>query len=298
MRLRLALPLAVAALAAPASSAAAASIADAPIRTVKAGQGKIGYRSVGTGRPLVLVMGLSGTMDAWSPSFVDALAKGRRVVAFDNEGIRRTTMGKGSLTIERMGDDTASLIRALKLRRADVLGWSMGGMIAQSLAVRHPRLVRRVVLAATTPGDGRATPPTPAALQLLMGGGADPALGLLGMLFPPGQEAATNAFISGMAAYPRPLPRAPAAVVQKQVAASAGWMAGRDPAGKAVRRLKVPVLVGAGALDQVLPVANQRHLAAIVKGARLHVFDDAAHGFLFQHQAEWVPEVDAFLDRR
>jgi pimeloyl-ACP methyl ester carboxylesterase len=78
-------------------------------------------------------------MDAWPPGFVDALAARRRVITYDSEGIRRRTRGPGELTIGRMANGLASLIRALRVRRADVLGWSMGGMIALSLARRHPR---------------------------------------------------------------------------------------------------------------------------------------------------------------
>ena len=104
-------------------------------------------------------------MDAWSPKFVDALARHHRVITFDNEGIGASTLGPGTLSIRRMGDDTASLIRALRLGRPDVLGWSMGGMIAQAFARRHPTQVRRLVLCATSPGDGGATGPTPDALS-------------------------------------------------------------------------------------------------------------------------------------
>ena len=98
-------------------------------------------------------------MDAWPPSFIDALARHHRVVIFDNPGIRATTRGGAPLTIGQMGNDTASMIRALRLRHPDVLGWSMGGMVAQALAHDHPRLVRRLVLAATAPGDGEGTLP-------------------------------------------------------------------------------------------------------------------------------------------
>ena len=107
-------------------------------------------------------MGLSGTIDGWPPSFLDAVAaKGHRVIVFDNEGIGRSTLRAGTLTITRMGQDTARFIKALHLRRPDLAGWSMGGMIAQSLAVQSPKLVRRLVLMATAPGDGHATCRTP-----------------------------------------------------------------------------------------------------------------------------------------
>jgi len=291
---RLVLLLALCALLLPAAPAAAASVATAAVRTVKAGQGKIGYRSVGQGRPLVMIMGLSGTMDAWDPAFVDALAAHRRVIVFDNEGIRRSTLGKGQLTIRRMADDTASLIRALRLRRADVLGWSMGGMIAQSLARRHPGLVRRMVLCATAPGDGRATAPTAETLAQL--NSADPGA-LLGILFP-ADPAALQAYASGLARYPNLNPMAPAAVTQAQFNASATWMAGLDPQGRPLSRLRLPVLVGGGELDALLPVANQRHLASAIPGATLRTYADGGHGFLFQHGAEFAGEIDRFLNRR
>ncbi|HEU4974087.1 MAG TPA: alpha/beta hydrolase [Baekduia sp.] len=270
------------------STAHAASIADAPIRTVAAGQGRIGYRSVGHGPAVVLVMGLSGTMDAWPPSFVDRLAaSGHRVVTFDNEGIGRSTLGKGTLTIRRMAGDTASLIRALKLRRADVLGWSMGGMIAQATAMRHPRRVRRLVLAATAPGDGKGLAPDPSVFAMLSGAGEDAATsgaaaGLLGLLFPADQQPALEDYVRQIAAYPHFRAGAPAAVTQAQLGACATWMIGRDPASASPARIAQRVLVGAGADDRLLPAANAEHIAAAAPHARLKVYPDAAHGFLFQ----------------
>jgi pimeloyl-ACP methyl ester carboxylesterase len=273
--------------------AATPSIVKAPVRTVHAGQGKIGYRSVGSGRPLVLIMGLSGTMDSWKPAFVDELAKHRRVITFDNEGIRKTTLGKGTLSIRRMADDTASLIRALKLKRADVLGWSMGGMIAQSLARRHPELLRRLVLCATAPGDGKATPPAAAVLDKLSNPGADPAA-LLGLLFPPGQDAATSAFVTGISSYPKAAPIAPAKISKLQLVASTTWLLGQEPSGHPLSKLKLPVLVGGGELDVLLPVANQRHIAGALPHAKLVTYPDAGHGFFVQHP-EFAGVIETFL---
>jgi pimeloyl-ACP methyl ester carboxylesterase len=284
--------LAICLLLAPAAAAAPQrSITDAPIRTVRAGQGEIGYRSVGEGRPLILIMGLAGTMDAWPPRFVDSLAARRRVITFDNEGIRRTTVGAGTLTIGRMAGDVASLIRALRLRRADVLGWSMGGMIAQSLARRHPKLVRRMVLCATAPGDGRATPPAADVISQLATGTGN----VFQLLFPPGHDSEAGMYARAITSYPSPSPAAPANVTQAQFGATARWLAGADPSGRPLRRLRLPVLVGGGGLDRLLPVANQRYLARALPNARLRVYPDAAHGFFVQHRREFVRVVDRFL---
>src|SRR3954464_8385731 len=164
----LVLVLALAAATAPAASAATA--VNAPTKVVKIGKQKVGYRTFGSGRPLVMVMGLGGTMGSWDPAFLDALAAGRhRIVLLDNEGVGKTTRLKGQLTIRRMADTTAGLIARLKLKQPDVAGWAMGGMIAQSVAVRHPKSIRRLILMATAPGDGKGAPPTPDALKALTG---------------------------------------------------------------------------------------------------------------------------------
>lgn len=282
-------------LAAPAAAGARASIVKAPIRTVTAGQGKIGYRSVGHGPPLVLIMGLSGTINAWEPAFVDSLAARHRVIVFDNEGIGRSTLGRGTLTIRRMARDTASLIKALRLRRVDVLGWSMGGMIGQALAHDRPKLVRRLVLCATAPGDGKATLPS---LDVVAQLGGTNLTALLDLLFPPGREAATHDFVAGLLSYKEGAMQAPPDITRRQFAATTTWLLGNDPSGRRLSRLRLPVLVGAGALDRLLPVANDRHLASALPNARLRVYAGAAHGFLFQEQARFVPAVIRFLRRR
>jgi pimeloyl-ACP methyl ester carboxylesterase len=293
VHLGLALCLLLLALPASAVAAQTRSIVDAPIRTVETGKGTVGYRSVGEGRPLVLIMGLSGSMDAWPPSFIDALAARRRVVVFDNEGIRRSSGGRGGLTIGRMARRTAALIRALRLRRPDVLGWSMGGMIAKSLAHQRPRRVRRLVLCATAPGNGKGTAPAADVIADLANPGTSRG-NLFSYLFPT-DPAASEAFARGIASYPSFSPVAPPEVVRAQFGASSTWLIGGDPTGRPLSRLRLPVLVGGGALDRVLPVANQRYLGRRLRRARLKIYPDAAHGFLFQHQRDWLRRINRFL---
>ncbi len=119
------------------SALAAPNAVTAPVLTVRVPWGRIGYRVLGHGRPLVLLTGYSDTIDGWAPRFLDVLARHHRVFAVDNEGVGETTLRPGGMSIGRMAGDTADFISALKLRRPDVLGWSMGGDIAPALAVRH-----------------------------------------------------------------------------------------------------------------------------------------------------------------
>ena len=245
--------------------------------------GRIGYRAVGNGRPLVLVSGTYDSIDFWSPSFVDALAHRHRVLAIDNEGVGRTTLRPGPLTITRMAQDTADFVAALHLKRPDVLGFSMGGFIVQALAIRHPASVRRVVLCSTGPGDGSNVPST--------GSRSTP---LYADLFPPDQDAARLAFIGEIHSYPG-FYLAPSSVVPLQGMATAGWWAGSEPVGHQLRRLRAPTLIGQGAEDPLEPVANAQILARAIPHARLHVYADASHGFLFQDAADWVRRIARFL---
>ena len=273
--------------------AQAGTAASAPTQTAAFGKQTFGYRSIGRGRPVVFVMGMSGTIDAWPPSFLDRIAAGgHRVVIFDNEGIGRSSLRPGALTIERMAQDTARLVKALHLRRPDVVGWSMGGMIAQSFAVRHPKRLRKLVLMATAPGDGKATLPDAATLTALSSG--DEAA-LLGDLFPSDQIAARDRYIADLLMRFDLSPIAPPVVIAAQLSACAQWMAGSDPDGTKIGGLDARTLVAGGELDPLLPVANQRHLAAVIPHAKLLVYPDAAHGFFFQDAAAFAPRLTAFL---
>jgi pimeloyl-ACP methyl ester carboxylesterase len=271
-------------------SAAKLSVIAAPVRSVRTAYGTVGYRSVGHGRPLVLIMGLSGSIDVWPPSLIDALARHHRVIAFDNEGIGLSTLRSGTLTISRMGDDTAAFISALHLRRPDVLGWSMGGFIAQAFAARHPGQYRRLILAATAPGNGHAMLPSASVIKVLTGGGGN----ILDYLFPPDQAREGPAFIAAITKYPH-FYAAPAKITALQLSASARWLSGKDPSGHHDRRLRAPTLIGDGAEDALIPSANSPRLGRLIPHARVKLYPDAGHGFLFQDESSWLRLVERFL---
>ena len=110
---------------------------------------KLNYQQRGRGTPLVCIMGLNGTSQLWSPTFLDPLAERYRVITFDNRGIGGSS-GPGPITISNFADDTAKLLDHLRIERAHVFGISMGGMIAQQLAVRYPHRIQKLILGATT----------------------------------------------------------------------------------------------------------------------------------------------------
>jgi pimeloyl-ACP methyl ester carboxylesterase len=270
-------------------SVAGADASSAPVRHVRLGDVDLAYRSIGHGEPLVMVMGLGGTMDAWLPQLIDRIGGGRRVVIFDNRGTGRSSAGVKPITIRTMAGDTHGLIRRLKLEHPDVLGWSMGGFIAERLELDHPRDVDRLVLAATTGGGPGSTLPDPDALATLLGGG--PAA-LLGLLFPlPAQQAASDAFVASITRWSDFSLTIPPDVLSAQLAASAQWFA----QGANLKRIHAATLVGGGLEDKLIPSDNQRRLAAGIKGAKLVLYRGAAHGFLAQDWRSFGARVDRFF---
>jgi pimeloyl-ACP methyl ester carboxylesterase len=263
----------------------------APTRVAKTALGPVGYREIGAGPPLLLIMGLGGSMDAWQPIFLATLAQGHRVVLLDNAGVGDTAALTAPLTITEMADQTSDLIAALRLGRTAVLGWSMGGMIAQALAVLHPAQVSRLILAATQPGTGKALP-IPAAAAAAAAG-SNPA-GVLSVLFPASAATAEQAYALGILRYPG-FYQAPRAAIADQGLAVQHWIAGQDPAGRQLTGVRLPTLVADGTLDQLNPVANDRTLAAEVPGAKLILYPGAGHAFLFQDMSTFLPAVHSFL---
>jgi pimeloyl-ACP methyl ester carboxylesterase len=261
----------------------------APVRTVHVSWGTIGYRAVGHGPPLLLLTGggpPGPSIDDWPPSMIDQLALTHRVLAVDYEGIGRTTLRRGALGIDRLADDSAAFIRAMGLRRTDVMGWSMGGMVAQALAIRHPGLVRRLVLCASALGDGSATPAG------VSGQPAYPAQ----WLFPSGSQgrALAAAFERSVHAYPHYY-EGPANVALLEGVAIFAWLQGGVADGHRASEISAPTLVGDGSQDVLAPAPDSRDLARVLPHAQLKLYGDAGHGFLIQHQADWVSRVDRFL---
>lgn len=264
------------------------SITSEPVKTVSTDLGTIGYRVIGNGPPLVLIMGYGGSMSTWDPRLIDDLAAHYRVVTFDNAGIGLTSALPGTLSIDAMADQTSALITALGLGQPDVLGWSEGTMIAEALAVRHPGQVNRLVLCAAYPGNGTAVQPPQQAINALSGPDA------LAVLFPANQAAAGKAYSLATSSYPA-TPAAPANVVSAQAQAILAWWAGRDPAGQRAQTITAPTLIADGTEDDLDPLANSHTLAAQIPGARLVLYPDAGHAFLYQDETALVPEIDSFL---
>jgi pimeloyl-ACP methyl ester carboxylesterase len=262
---------------------------------------RAGYREAGRGRPLVLIAGFSLTAAEWDPDLITRLAANRRVIVFDNRGVATSTGSVRRLSITQMANDTANLIRALKLKRPDVLGWSMGGYIAQELALRHPRSLRRLMLAGTDPGGTQAVQPSRRVLRILNNPNSTPN-DLLPILFPANQRAAGGAWYGRIGSQSGLLPNSltvSRATEAAQVRACGPlWAARGRGTWSRLPSLRLPVLVADGEEDVVVPTVNSRHLARRIRRARLRLFPDAGHAFLIQDRARFAPLVERFLSAR
>jgi pimeloyl-ACP methyl ester carboxylesterase len=266
----------------PGMAPGTASVVSAPVRIAHTSLGDVGYRVVGSGPPLVLIMGYGWTMEGWDPRLVHALARHNKVVMFDNSGVGDTQELPPPFSIDAMADQASALIDTLGLGRPDVLGWSMGGMIAQALAVLHPAQVRRLVLCATYPGTGAAVVPTASVMRA-------------GRIFPANQASAFDAFKAAISEYPGAASPPGSAPNGPQAAAVANWWTGIDPVGREIAKISAPTLIADGADDQLAPAANDHILARLIPGARLALYPDAGHAFLFQDWTRFASLVESFL---
>jgi pimeloyl-ACP methyl ester carboxylesterase len=266
------------------------SVVSAPVKIVHTAMGTVGYREVGSGPPLVMIMGFSGTMATWDPRLVDALAHDYEVVIFDNAGIGHTQELPAPLTIDEMAEQTSALITTLGLGKPDVLGWSMGTMIAQALAVLHPTQVNRLVLCAGYPGTGTVEPSQKAIDALTTGTPAQASA----VLYPANQRSAATGYAISVSDWPT-TPGAPAAVVAAQEKAITTWWKGADPAGQRTSTISAPTLIADGSLDRLDPQANSHRLQTLISGSQLSFYPDAGHAFLFQDETMLVPKVESFL---
>jgi pimeloyl-ACP methyl ester carboxylesterase len=269
------------------------------VQHIKAGDLEVGYRTIGPlgaaadSTPLLMIMGSSGTMDLWSPQFVEALAQGREVVVFDNRGMGETNDPGGAYEFSQLADDTAGLIKALGFDQMDVLGWSMGGDVALDLTVRYPKLVRRLVSYAGDAGGAHAVPMSKKTLAVLTDTSGTPqerGMRLLTLLFPPAYRETNSAYAES---FPIPQEQAAPAAMALQDRAIGAWKG----VWSGLKSMSCPTLFVTGAGDVIAPAQNAKLMAAVVPGAELVVVPGAGHGLMYQDPQRLAGVVMDFLDQ-
>ncbi|MGC2776443.1 MAG: alpha/beta hydrolase [Bradyrhizobium sp.] len=272
------------------------SFENAPTASVDVNGTRFVYREIGkkSGTPLVLLHHLTAVLDDWDPRIVDGLASEHRVIAFDNRGVGASA-GTTPPTVEAMARDAVAFIRALDVSKVDLLGFSLGGFVAQVIAQHQPGLVRKIILAGTGPAGGEGIANVGAVLQdAFAKAGADknPKQFLFFTQTSNGQAAADD-FLRRLKERTGDLD-APVSneTVQAQIAAIQAW--GQGDA-RALQTVQHPVLVANGDRDVMVPSVNSFELARRLPNAQLSIFPDAGHGGIFQYHAAFVAQALTFL---
>jgi 3-oxoadipate enol-lactonase len=235
---------------------------------------RLHYERTGRGIPVLLIMGLGMTAAAWWRT-VPVLAERLQVLAFDNRGVGRSDRPRGRYTLEQMADDSVAVLDAAGVSRAHVYGISMGGMIAQHLALRHPHRVRALVLGATTAGGALAVPPPPATVDFLVRRASMPAEEGVWSAVPYNYGERTRRH-HGERIGEDLLRRLRFPLDAKSYQAQLAAARGHDLAER-VTQISAPTLVLHGAEDVLVAPENGRLLADAIPGARLQLLERAGH---------------------
>lgn len=271
----------------------------APTKSVDVAGTPFAYREVGTGQgvPLVLLHHVTAVLDDWDPAVVDGLAAERHVILVDLRGVGRSG-GTTPDNFEAMADDTVAFLDALGLDVVDLLGYSLGGIVAQVVAQQHPGRIRRIILAGTTPAGAPGPAATGATLQAAIQKAAEQGKHPKHFLFfepTPAGQAAADAFLARLdqrATDDRDTPISNEAI-GAQLAALSAWETHASPAGLAT--VKQPALVVNGDNDTMWPTQGTLQLAELLPDAKLAVYPDAGHGGIFQHHDVFVHQALNFL---
>lgn len=253
------------------------------------------YRRFGRagGTPLVLCMRLRGTIDHWDPKLLDALAAHREVIVFDNRGTAGSS-GAAPTTIDGLAAGGVAFIRALGLTRVDVLGWSLGGIVAQGIALTAPDLVRRLIVAGSTPAGVPGQPTPPPRVAEILGHAVNDDDDFLYLFFPE-TDRARAAGVESLRRLDTRLHRSGAAVQDATYHAQLGAIAAFGGYYDRLGELTLPVLVANGAHDVMINAYASYAMSQKLPEAKIVLYSDAGHGFLFQHIDDFAHDVDRFL---
>jgi 3-oxoadipate enol-lactonase len=254
----------------------------------RVGEIELSYERAGSGPPLLMIMGMSGTFDHWNAAFLADLRRDFETIVYDHRGIGASSRLKGPVTIAQLAEDAAELLAALELESAHVLGISMGGMVAQELALAHPERVRALTLGCTyCGGEGSSVAAEEVMRRLaegMMSGDRERALRTAWEIN------VSPEFAADEQAYARfreiGLRRAvPVEVIMEQMRA----ITAHDTSAR-LPEIALSTLVIHGTLDQMLPVQNGHMIAGLIPDSRLEIFEGVGHLF-FWEQPERAAEL-------
>jgi pimeloyl-ACP methyl ester carboxylesterase len=286
---------------------------DIPLEKARVGDIDVAYKMFGKGEPIILHSGASDNMDgAWDPSFLTGLSSNHTVIVFDQRGIGNTTVGSKPYTMLQLANDTAGLLDALKIPKADVTGYSLGSFIAQQFAVSHPEKVNNLILVAATCGGKDGIPPPPEWIKMqneivnnslnniptTTDENKQAVVASLGSgwskLHP---ESLDNPLITGNMTILQSKPGLTPETMNNQNNVGHAWMATNwSGVCDELAKIAKPTLVIAGTDDNYyVPHGNALILASKIPGAWLVQIKNAGHGIMNQYPAEIGNILNTFL---
>src|SRR5712691_3760087 len=269
-------------------------------RTITAGGVEFAYRELGRdnpGTPVVFLVHLAAVMDNWDPRIVDGFAAKHRVVVFDNRGVGASS-GSPANSMEQMAEDAITFIKAMGFEQVDLFGFSMGGMIAQEIALMEPQLVRKMIIAGTGPAGGEGISKVARVTYLDMARGflthQDPKQFLFFTRTPGGIRAGKD-FLARLKERSQNRDKEiTVTALQAQLKALRRW-GSKEPAD--LSKIHQPVLVANGESDRMVPSDNTHAFARRLPNLALLIYPAAGHGAVFQFHAHFMPKALEFLAR-
>ena len=280
----------------------AASNNTAPTQFIETKLEKYAYRRFGnvTGVPLVCLQHFTGTLDNWDPAVTDPLALGREVILFESAGLGRST-GEVPESVHGMAAHALAFVDALGLTQVDLLGYSLGGMVAQQIALDRPSLVSKMLLVATAPegGEDIMHMEKPELKRITEDPNLPGLQKLVKLFFAPSRssQAAGEAFIARLAG--RKEDREPISgpkVAKAQITAFRAWEQYSGDRFVKLAKISQPCLVVNGVFDNMIPVRNSYMLSEHLPNAMLLTYPDSGHGSLFQFHESFVKQASLFVD--
>ncbi len=271
---------------------------NAPTLFVEAGSIRYAYRRFGkaSGTPTVLLQHFTGGLDHWDPAFTDGLAQDRGIILFDNAGVGAST-GETPKTVEGMADCVREFVDALELDTFDLLGFSMGGMVAQAFAKKNAGRIRRLVLVGTSPRGGD---PSPYIAEVSQRARGDAGVEDMAWLFfgqsDAGRAAAARYWERRHARTEDVDPPSGMPTIMAQVAAGRDWLEPHGERFADLAAITMPTFVANGHLDVMLNTMNSFHLQQHLPNAQLIIYPDSGHAPHFQYPELFLAHLRLFLN--
>ncbi|HEY7227018.1 MAG TPA: alpha/beta hydrolase [Nitrososphaeraceae archaeon] len=252
---------------------------------------EMAYKIFGKGSPILLINGYSAPLDFWDPTLVERLASNHTVITFDNRGIGNTTIGNKKFSIQQFAQDTSGLMDALKIKKADIIGWSMGGMIAQELALSNPEKVGKLIIYASICGGNQSVPPSPEVLKVfanLSGSTTERLQKFLPLLFPDQWRHDNPNLLDDL---PKSGEETPINTLNMQTKAITNWTGTCNRLGNITQ----PTMVLVGTDDVLTVPANSILISEKIPGAWLIQIKGGGHAMMMQYPEKFSNIVDTFL---